>query len=45
MGHASYQTTVDDYGHLLEAMPNVNLLDDIMAAAEADIAPLRTIRA
>ncbi|UPL15416.1 hypothetical protein [Microbacterium galbinum] len=44
MGHASYQTTVDVYGHLLEAKPNVDILDDIMTAAEADagtVTPLR----
>ena len=44
MGHASYQTTVDVYGHLLDARPNVDVLDDIMAAAEADagvVTPLR----
>lgn len=44
MGHASYQTTVDVYGHLLDARPNVDVLDDIMAAAEAEtanVAPLR----
>lgn len=45
MGHASYQTTVDVYGHLLEAKPNVDVLDDIMAAAEADTGSLRPLRA
>ena len=46
MGHASYQTTVDVYGHLLDARPNVDILDDIMSAAEADartVTPLRAI--
>ncbi|MGN7187263.1 tyrosine-type recombinase/integrase [Microbacterium enclense] len=44
MGHASYQTTVDVYGHLLDVKPNVDVLDDIMASAEvesANVAPLR----
>lgn len=46
MGHASYQTTVDVYGHLLETKPNVDVLDDIMSAAEADagnVSPLRRL--
>lgn len=34
MGHASYQTTVDVYGHLLEVRPNVDVFGDIMAAAD-----------
>lgn len=38
------QTTVDVYGHLLDARPNGDILDDIMASAEAksaNVAPLR----
>lgn len=45
MGHASYQTTVDVYGHLLDARPNVDILDDIMSAAEAEAAVLAPIHA
>ncbi|WP_336629992.1 MULTISPECIES: tyrosine-type recombinase/integrase [unclassified Microbacterium] len=44
MGHASYQTTVDVYGHLLDKRADVDVLDDIMRAAEAEasnITPLR----
>lgn len=44
MGHASYQTTVDVYGHLLETKPNVDVLDDIMRAAEADAANVPRLR-
>jgi hypothetical protein len=44
MGHASYQTTVDVYGHLLEAKPKVDVLDDIMAVAEADAGSVRPLR-
>jgi integrase len=44
MGHASYQTTVDVYGHLLETKPNVDVLDEIMAAAEADAANVTRLR-
>lgn len=45
MGHAGYQTTVELYGHLLEAKSNVDVLDDIMAAAEADAGWVRPLRA
>lgn len=45
MGHASCKTTVDVNGHMLEATPNVDVLDDIMAAAEADAGSLRPLRA
>ncbi len=44
MGHASYQTTVDVYGHLLEVKRNVDVLDDIVAAAEADAATVTPLR-
>lgn len=45
MGHASYQTTLDVYGHLLDVRPDVDVLDDITAAAEVDagtVTPLRS---
>jgi hypothetical protein len=48
MGHASYQTTVDVYGHLLELRPDIDVFGDIMAAADsapANVAPLRAFRA
>lgn len=44
MGHASYQTTVDVYGHRLEVRPNVDVFGDVTAAADAEtgiVAPLR----
>ncbi|KJL28158.1 hypothetical protein RS83_03226 [Microbacterium oxydans] len=45
MGHASCQTTVDVYGHLLQTKPNVDVLDDVMRAAEDSvvITPLRRL--
>lgn len=46
MGHASYQTTVDVYGHLLEARPSVDVLDTVMEAAEdrlSNVIPLRVV--
>lgn len=43
MGHASYQTTVDVYGHLLDVRPNVDVLDDIMRDADTGPTPLRAL--
>lgn len=45
MGHASYQTTVDVYGHLLELRPDVDVFGDIMAAADSgsNVLPLRKL--
>lgn len=43
MGHASYATTVDLYGHLLDTTPDMDAFDNLMAAS-ADVAPVVSLR-
>lgn len=46
MGHASYATTTDVYGHLLDTRPDMDALDDLMAGSpEPTIARVTPLRA
>ncbi|WP_141387616.1 hypothetical protein [Microbacterium maritypicum] len=45
MGHASYATTVDRYGHLLEPDYDMSAFDAFMDADDSNVTPLRPRRA
>lgn len=45
MGHASYATTVDRYGHLLEPDYDMSAFDAFMDADDSNVTPLRPCRA